>query len=482
MEAQIQKVDQGYFPELKTLVDAIECNDLELAKDSIQTLMDKKAIVQLNYMEKKYICDSHSYFFPNLPSKFSLYCLTNPINCLYDHKFCNECIFEYVKQKFSSCKLEYNYYQCIACESYEIPHTLILDYDTLEQVVLQLFGEQTIYNIRNFNPTPVIFSSTVVACYKCNSSNKTLFAICRSLHSTCSNCAENWAKNSNNVRCLVYNCESDVNCHMIIKALQNSKALSKLKESFKSKGIIYNTCPKCCLLVNLDYKSKITVCKCGQKICNNCERPAHFETCFFFESTKKYEEIVLRPPIEIGKPKNLREQEYLNAKYAFENFFEAKNRPYHFKSAKLIVNKTLEERYAAKKKKMIKECGGFDKIGEVYIWHGSPVVNYPGIMREGLKVGGVDYGVGVAVGTRFGYGIYSSTAPDTPITYAKDSHFLIACLAMKGIPSHSPIFDTTKLDLGKSHSFKPVASETEKNWWVFFTKEQVLPRFLIEYA
>ena len=481
MEKIIQKVDKGYFPEIIQLVDAIEGNDYEQTKDSIKTLINKKAVVKLTFIEKKYNCDSHSFYFPRNPNKFSLNSLTSPICCTYSHKFCNECIYEYVKQKFPSCYLEYSYYQCISCEYYGISGTLILDCQILDSVFLYLFGEQTINNIRNFNQKPIITASAN-ACYGCISTTKPLLPICRALHYTCSECAEKWAMNTTEVKCLVNTCNDDANCNMIIKALEKSRHLSKLKESFKNNGIQINTCPLCMLLLNLNYTNKTTKCECGQEICNNCERPAHFETCFFFESSEIYEEILLTPPKEIGKPKSLREQEYLNAKYAFENFLEDQSGTYYFKSAKLIVNKTLEARYAEKKKKMISECLGEKNIGEVYIWHGSKLENYPKIMNEGLKVGGVDYGVGVDQGNRFGYGIYSSTTPDTPIMYSNNSKFIIACLAMKGIPSTAAIFDIKALNSGLTHSFKPAVSGVEKNWWVFFTKEQVLPRFLVEYG
>ena len=481
MERNIQKVDNSYFPEISRLVDSIECSNPELARDSIQTLIKKKAVVQLSFNGKKHYCDSHSHYFPNQTSKFILESLTIPINCYYNHMFCNDCIYKYVKQKFPSCCLEHSYYQCIACEYNQVPYTLLLRDDILESVFNHLYGEQTINGIRNFNPRPVI-NQTVNACFKCNTTYKTLYPICRSSHFSCSECAEAWANTATQVKCLVDTCEEDAYCLTIIQALENSTAVSRLKELFKIKGYFFNTCPKCLLLVSLDYKYKTSKCRCGQEICNNCERPAHLETCFFYESTQEFEIIDLPAPEEIGKPKNLREQEYLNAKYAFEHFLEDQGNTYYFKSAKLIVNKPLEVRYAAKKEKMIQECGGEDKVGEVYIWHGSSGTNYPAIMNEGLKVGGVDYGVGVAQGTRFGYGIYSSTTPDTPITYAKGGKSIIACLAMKGIESKTIINDPKLLDMGTSHSFKPVATDTEKNWWVFFTKEQVLPRFLVEFG
>jgi Poly(ADP-ribose) polymerase catalytic domain. len=140
----------------------------------------------------------------------------------------------------------------------------------------------------------------------------------------------------------------------------------------------------------------------------------------------------------------------------------------------LIVNKKLEERYAAKKTKMAKECGGEDNVNEIFVWHGSSFENYEEIMKNGLKIGGVD--VDIANAAVHGYGVYSATTPDVPITYARDSRFVACFLGLKGRDSGGPVSDTIKLDNGKVHSYG-----CRGNWVIFFTKEQLLPRFLVEY-
>jgi hypothetical protein len=165
----------------------------------------------------------------------------------------------------------------------------------------------------------------------------------------------------------------------------------------------------------------------------------------------------------------------LNATYAFNNFVNPAQ-GVTFKTARLIVNKPLEQSYSQKKKKMALECGGEDKVNEVYIWHGSVYQNYEAIMKDGLKVGGIDAGVGIANAAVHGYGVYSATTPNTPIGYAKDSAWLLCCLSLKGNGSPTKITDASQLDNGKTHSY-----ETNGDWVIFFTKEQLLPRFLVEY-
>ena len=96
-------------------------------------------------------------------------------------------------------------------------------------------------------------------------------------------------------------------------------------------------------------------------------------------------------------------------------------------------------------------------------------------MQQGLLVGGVD-GIPIAQGAVHGYGVYSATTPNTPIGYAKGVQKLMCCLAMKGKNSTQTISDIAQLNNGITHSYACNA-----DWVVFFTKEQVLPRYLVEY-
>lgn len=122
------------------------------------------------------------------------------------------------------------------------------------------------------------------------------------------------------------------------------------------------------------------------------------------------------------------------------------------------------------------ECKGEKNLNEVYIWHGSKYNKYDIIMREGLKVGGVDSGVSVDQGKTYGYGVYTASTPNTPISYASDSQWVLACLTLKCNKSPCAKDNPSQLNDGKTHSFIP-----RDDWIVFFTKEQLLPRFLIEY-
>ena len=189
------------------------------------------------------------------------------------------------------------------------------------------------------------------------------------------------------------------------------------------------------------------------------------------------------PPANPDSVHTVLEKEYLRARYAFNSFVDPKLN-LEFKSAVLVVNKPLEQRYSQKKQQMALQCGGRDQVNEVFIWHGSRGENYSGMLKNGLLVGGVDPIPGnpnpipITHGNTEGYGVYSATSPDTPIgiarAYGVDK--ILCCLAMKGNNSSVAIMDPSQLNNGSTHSFA-----YGKDWFIFFTKEQILPRYLIEY-
>ena len=111
-------------------------------------------------------------------------------------------------------------------------------------------------------------------------------------------------------------------------------------------------CTVCQLEIDLNNSKNDTTCSCGEKVCNNCKRKGHYGlTCFYFESTQEYEVINLSPPKNIDEIQNLRQQEYLNSKYAFENFVS--NKSLKVVNVRLIVSKLLERRYSSKKQKWL---------------------------------------------------------------------------------------------------------------------------------
>ena len=381
--------------------------------------------------------------------------------------------------------MDYSKYECIYCSHYKIQGSLLFDYNSLRYFAVSIFSEEYVFKLENYqeNKLPPPPRNR---CSKCNKDCASLIMICTAGHQICQACLKLYIQSlgDSNLKCFEPTCTKDLFVKAIIECLADDDCLFQIKSKLEVFNFYVNFCPTCKKKVDINYgtdgKTTETVCHhCNNKVCNNCKRVGHFgKTCFYFESNDNFELIDLPPPKIIDRPQDLKEQEYLNAKYAFETFLESPGP--RFKSAKLIVNKPLEDRYALKKQQMAVECGGEKNIDEVYIWHGSKYEFYDKIMRDGLKVGGVDDGIPIGNGKVHGYGVYCATTPDTPIGYT-DSTWVLACLAMKGIQSPNMIQDPALLNTGKFHSYKPLGN-TQKNWQVIFTKEQLLPRFFIEFS
>jgi hypothetical protein len=475
--------EQAYATRLS---EAIITQSTEEILECLKKLIISRVQIKTSIKARKFICDSHSSMFPNEPSRFNQNEVLWSSRCEWMHKFCRKCILAFVKNNFQQCLMDHSKYQCMYCAFHGITGSLMFDYNYLRMFAVEIFGEQYVSQLENYDPNrPKVNIQNLNQCGYCQRECGKLMNICLGGHQISQNCLKHFLINLEDrpLVCFSSTCNQGLYVQALISLLENDPFISKLKPKLEAFGFFLNFCPSCSRKVELTYGANNdqleTLCTCGVKICNNCKRIGHYgKTCFYFESSQDFEVIDLAPPKNIDRPENLKEQEYLNAKYAFENFLETPGS--RFKGAKLIVNKALEDKYAEKKQKMALQCGGEDKINEIYIWHGSKFQFYDAIMKEGLKVGGVD-GIPIGQGKVHGYGVYCSTTPDTPMSYANDSTFVLACLAMKGIESPNMANDPAELNTGKFHSYKPLGT-TQKNWQVIFTKEQVLPRFLVEFT
>ncbi|OMJ82207.1 hypothetical protein SteCoe_17168 [Stentor coeruleus] len=459
--------------ESKRLSEAINSSQIMNVKKNVQVLMKKKRKVKIKLIGIFMTCDAHSAG----ENRFRMEDIYGACFCSFMHKFCLECITNYVKNMFATHGLGNNY-ECMACAYASIGGTKLLTDEQLTYILYKIFGPDHMAELIAYTPIsrPTETFALQNLCNICKTSNYQIITLCSSGHKICLYCINNWINNIGNdpITCPISKCNSFVNIQVLIKSLAGSDVLIKIKSQLQNLGFNIFFCFNCQHHLELSNDKK-TVCKnCNKEICNNCGKEWHFGlTCFYFVSQQDYEVIDLPKPSDPLHPKSLLEQEYLNAQYAFDNYVNPGLRN-SFNQAKLIVNKTLEKRYAQKKITMAQQCGGPDKVNEIYIWHGSRYNNYDAIMRDGLKVGGVD-GIPVAVGTACGYGVYSASTPNTPIGYANDSKWVLACLAMKGINSTAIKNNISTLNDGLTHSY------ATGDWVIFFTKEQLLPRFLVEY-
>ena len=317
----------------------------------------------------------------------------------------------------------------------------------------------------------------------CSCGNSPSYNICPGGHRKCIGCIRNWAcissTNEEPLKCPGLVCTSLGSTAALVDLLGKTNFLFPLNRKLQKLGIILSFCYQCKIVVNLRPEiNKIMVCTdCGARICTKCALIDHSDyTCFYSLAEEEYKEISLTAPANHNNPVSALEREWLRVFNDFNTSITPAD-GIEFQSAKLIVNKPLERRYLQRKLEMASHCGGIQNVSEVYFWHGSKSANYPSIMREGLKVGEVD-GIPVVNGKGYGYGIYSATTIQTPKGYASDSCWVGCFVGLKGTIGSAAVTNPTLLRSASAHSFVPPG---QKDWIIFFTKEQVLPRFLVEY-
>lgn len=475
--------------EAENLQDAIRTRDLRRIRESISYLISKRAIVKVQITSIEEQCCAHFVYFPDQMNRFDSSSLILPACGNPYHKICLECFKLYVKALFPDNVLE-NTYTCPGCSRENNYQGLLFTNENLENFLRFVMGDDYI-NMVKYPPSTIgqistfVVSSQNTSCGSCQSPGQCT-SICAKDHRICFHCLSSWANMLNSptamVKCPFNECAEALNIKNFITSLGKTNLIFPIRGKFFQLGINLNFCHKCKAVIVLDTNSEVTTCSCNAKICSFCGGNDHFGfTCFYLCSSKEFDKIVLAPPANPDHPASILEWEYIRARYAFNHFVnQASN--LEMSKATLVVNKKLEERYKIKKLQMEKECGSRAGINECYIWHGSAEANYNPIMQDGLLVGGVDKVPGgnailpIGQGKAYGYGVYSATTPNTPIGYAKGGKSIMCCLAMKGNNSTATINDPSQLTNGKTHSH---ACNTD--WVIFFTKEQILPRYLIEF-
>ena len=105
---------------------------------------------------------------------------------------------------------------------------------------------------------------------------------------------------------------------------------------------------------------------------------------------------------------------------------------------------------------------------QIWVFHGTPKKSVvPLIMTGGFEIGGIGVGVGIANGYVYGHGVYAATGPDTPMGYAGNSGQVILARAFPGTIGGQE----------RSDSWIP-----RDDWYVFSTKEQLLPVYVVHYG
>lgn len=468
------------------LSDAIYQRNLAGIRESIKDLIKNRVQVKVTVTEIMRQCSVHHFYNQSSSDRFSNSRIVIPNYCRNSHCICEDCCRIYVSSSFPNLVFQ-NFYECPGCLMCNITNNSKLFADDMLDSWLRYFMGNDHINqvISSFNRSTSLNSSNLQSACNLGCGNIGEYQICTTGHVVCKFCLSNWAlnlaKSTEPIHCLVPNCQKPIFSKMLIEALGNSPFLHLINSKLTNIGVHLKYCYKCKFVVNLnpDQNLSETCNNCEAKICSYCGAEDHFGfTCFYSVSQNDYEEIELVPPQDIDHPVTILDWEWYRVRMAFNHYINP-GEEVEFKSATLYVNKDLEKRYAEKKKKMAAECNGRENVNQLLIWHGSKKEFYPNIMKDGLKVGAVD-GVEILQGKVHGFGVYTATTPNTPKIYAKDSKFVACFLALKGNTSPEMINDPKLLDNGKTHSYIPKGI-AQNDWLVLFTKEQLLPRYLVEY-
>ena len=367
--------------EAERLTDAIQSSSITVIRASIESLISKKATVSIQVSRYLGECCIHHYYSQGEPNKFEETFLIPSSYCAYDHRSCQKCLSAYIQATFYEHCLQ-NTYECPGCYNLYIPDSRLFGDWNLEVSLRYFMGDQVINNIL-YPPQPPPQPSIVLYANSycdngCGSSESVI--ICQIGHKFCIKCLSSWVKTlvppGVHINCPIQACPEPINAKKLTDALAKTNLLFAIKDKLWAIGVQLTFCFKCKIVVKLDDSKDSITCMCGSKICSVCGLKDHFGfTCFYMISDKKYAEIPLSPPRDPNHCQSVLEFEYMRAKYAFNNFV---NPAYNleFKSATLIVNKALEDRYSKKKVEMAKQCGGRQQVNEVYIWHGSAEKNY----------------------------------------------------------------------------------------------------------
>lgn len=138
---------------------------------------------------------------------------------------------------------------------------------------------------------------------------------------------------------------------------------------------------------------------------------------------------------------------------------------YRLEKIYAVENPILKNLYNKKMTEIGRHCNNTS----VEVWHGTGhYETYEKICREGFKIGGID--VKNQHGTAYGQGVNTGTDPCVCMSYTKNCGYILLCDGIPGKVSRSA--DKGRID---GDCFRG------GNVYVFFKREQVMPRYLIKY-
>ncbi|CAG9324561.1 unnamed protein product [Blepharisma stoltei] len=438
-------------------------------------------------------CSSHFYLYQGMNNEFSKNDLYASFMCSRGHRSCIECLRSYLYPLIQK-KGFMQRFECIACINQHIPHSQLFDQNLQLEYIRHILGNDAYEQLERALTINEEETKTDLydQCAKCSLRQFPCQTACVNGHKLCLQCVADYItdvhKSEEKFKCLIQGCNRKLFHDTIKKLLEpNEDLISLVWNKLTIPNMRLSVCPnpQCNRRLELDVREFKETCKyCGIIICTRCTKAAHDGTSCYNQIEVLNTDALfvdLEPP-KHGYPRTINEEEYINAKYSFDQFI--KQDDILVKSVKLIVNRKLEEIFEQRRKQLIEEGKkeGEDWSKEKYVFHASKYENYEKICRGGFKIGGIDPGFNAVNGVAHGFGVYTATTPDFSLNYAKEGNWMMICKALPG-KNGNKVNSPEELMRATHHSHLCRSPGTRyDDIQVFFTSAQVLPKYLVEFA
>ena len=280
------------------------------------------------------------------------------------------------------------------------------------------------------------------------------------------------------IKCMSVGCSKFISHAFIRTALEaNPELRMRYWRKLKTHGEVNLVCFSCSRCFSASQNVRYYRCSCGSEICTECGLASHSDIpC----------EIAMNSLDAYREEKLTGGMHFENARTLFQwNLHEGQKKKLeslggiglNFKSVTYIYNPLLLEKYERAKKEMINQ--GIDP-GEINVYHGSAMKNYADICKKGLLIGSKD--VKVAIGSVYGFGVYTATDPTMSIHFTQKNGTVLVCKLLVGKLSPEPIKNVKELDTTEFHSYFVDFNGVQSNYYVSFKSDYVLPYYLVEYS
>ena len=361
-----------------------------------------------------------------------------------------------------------------------------IEYFFDESVRAQVEGRltATLISIKSQTPT-----TRTIRCYfadnpgeiRCGG-NQRIERVIKCNHSICYGCLLKYLEaqpENEPIKCMANGCKRFISHAFIRTALEgenNRELRERYWRSLKTPGEVNLKCVACDECFSAPHNARSYRCSCGTEICTKCGLASHADIpCLIaMNSLSEYREERFTEGEYFEHARSLYQWSLHKEK---KKMLEKDGKVLDFRTVTYVHNSALLEKYNKAKQEMIDQ--GIDP-GEMFVYHGSLMKNYPEICRKGVLIGGKD--VKVAIGSAYGFGVYTATDPTMSIHFSSTNGKLLICRLLVGLVSPEPIRNVKELDTTKFHSYFADFKGVQSNYYISFKSDYVLPTYIVEYG